>query len=116
MKVYRKSFKHEKEVVCLLSAARATIDDVILRQVVMLVETGSTILKLIAVIVGFASCTVPMYIAECSPVHLRGRLGIFTNLCITGGQFVASVMTGFLCYNRANGWRYFVLLCAELSW
>lgn len=49
--------------------------------------------------------TVPMYIAECAPVHLRGRLVTVNNLFITGGQFVASVLDGVFSYDKKNGWR-----------
>ncbi|KAL3853167.1 hypothetical protein ACJMK2_016732 [Sinanodonta woodiana] len=49
--------------------------------------------------------TVPVYIAECAPLHLRGRLVTVNNLFITGGQFVASVVAGAFSY-RADGWRY----------
>ena len=54
---------------------------------------------------GFASTTVPMYIAECSPVHLRGRLVTLNNVFITGGQFVASVVDGAFSWDKKDGWR-----------
>ncbi|XP_022099835.1 proton myo-inositol cotransporter-like isoform X2 [Acanthaster planci] len=54
--------------------------------------------------VGLASMTVPMYIAEAAPTHLRGRLVTINNLFITFGQFVASVIDGFLSYH-SWGWR-----------
>lgn len=49
--------------------------------------------------------TVPVYIAECAPTELRGRLVTINNLFITGGQFIASVMDGAFSYYD-NGWRY----------
>ncbi|XP_054750905.1 proton myo-inositol cotransporter-like isoform X2 [Lytechinus pictus] len=54
--------------------------------------------------VGLASMTVPMYIAEVAPVHVRGRLVTINNLFITGGQFVASVIDGAFSY-WPWGWR-----------
>ena len=50
--------------------------------------------------------TVPVYIAECAPRHLRGRLVTLNNLFITGGQFVASAIDGAFSYDKENGWRY----------
>ena len=50
--------------------------------------------------------TVPMYIAECAPRHLRGRLVTLNNLFITGGQFIASAIDGAFSYDKENGWRY----------
>ena len=55
-------------------------------------------------LVGLASMTVPMYIAEAAPAHLRGRLVTINNLFITLGQFLASVVDGALSY-RQWGWR-----------
>ena len=55
---------------------------------------------------GFASMTVPIYIAESAPVHLRGRLVTVNTLFITGGQFIASVVDGALSYVKPDGWRY----------
>ena len=49
--------------------------------------------------------TVPIYLAECSPVHLRGRLTVADNMAITGGQFVAGVVDYAFSY-VAHGWRY----------
>ena len=48
--------------------------------------------------------TVPVYIAECAPTHMRGRLIVINNLFITGGQFVASVVDG--AFSKVpQGWR-----------
>ena len=54
--------------------------------------------------------TVPIYIAECAPPHLRGRLVTLNNLFITGGQFIASTVDGAFSYDKENGWRY-VAVC-----
>ncbi|XP_038069669.1 proton myo-inositol cotransporter-like [Patiria miniata] len=64
--------------------------------------------------VGLASMTVPMYIAEAAPAHLRGRLVTINNLFITGGQFVASVIDGSLSY-WPWGWRLMLGLGAVPS-
>lgn len=50
--------------------------------------------------------TVPVYIAEVSPSHLRGQLVTINTLFITGGQFVASVVDGFFSYLPHDGWRW----------
>ena len=49
--------------------------------------------------------TVPVYIAEAAPAHLRGRLVTLNNVFITGGQFIASVVDGIFSSNKRNGWR-----------
>ncbi|XP_013881951.1 proton myo-inositol cotransporter isoform X2 [Austrofundulus limnaeus] len=56
--------------------------------------------------IGIASMTVPVYIAEVSPPHLRGQLVTINALFITGGQFVASVVDGVFSYLSHSGWRY----------
>nr|XP_005173513.2 proton myo-inositol cotransporter-like [Danio rerio] len=55
---------------------------------------------------GIASMTVPVYIAETSPPHLRGRLVTINTLFITAGQFTASVIDGAFSYMKHEGWRY----------
>uniref|UniRef100_A0A673ISY9 Proton myo-inositol cotransporter-like n=1 Tax=Sinocyclocheilus rhinocerous TaxID=307959 RepID=A0A673ISY9_9TELE len=55
---------------------------------------------------GIASMTVPVYIAETSPPHLRGRLVTINTLFITAGQFTASVIDGAFSYMQHEGWRY----------
>uniref|UniRef100_A0AAY5KDD1 Major facilitator superfamily (MFS) profile domain-containing protein n=1 Tax=Esox lucius TaxID=8010 RepID=A0AAY5KDD1_ESOLU len=53
-----------------------------------------------------ASMTVPVYIAEASPPHLRGQLVTINTLFITGGQFAASIVDGAFSYLHHDGWRY----------
>nr|XP_021157021.1 proton myo-inositol cotransporter isoform X3 [Columba livia] len=61
---------------------------------------------------GVASMTVPVYIAEVAPPHLRGRLVTINTLFITGGQFFASVVDGLFSYLAKDGWRYMLGLSA----
>lgn len=49
--------------------------------------------------------TVPVYIAEASPPHLRGQLVTVNTLFITGGQFTASLVDGAFSYLQRDGWR-----------
>ncbi|KAH0500146.1 Proton myo-inositol cotransporter [Microtus ochrogaster] len=65
---------------------------------------GGTSTKVFSVLVGLASMTVPVYIAEVSPPNLRGRLVTINTLFITGGQFFASVVDGAFSYLQKNGW------------
>nr|XP_060634380.1 proton myo-inositol cotransporter isoform X2 [Anolis sagrei ordinatus] len=62
--------------------------------------------------IGIASMTVPVYIAEVAPPHLRGRLVTINTLFITGGQFFASVIDGAFSYLPKDGWRYMLGLSA----
>jgi SP family myo-inositol transporter-like MFS transporter 13 len=57
------------------------------------------------IILGSASMTVPVYIAEAAPAHLRGKLVTLNNVFITGGQFIASIVDGIFSYDKKNGWR-----------
>lgn len=63
------------------------------------------------IFVGVASMTVPVYIAEVAPPHLRGRLVTINTLFITGGQFFASVIDGIFSYLAKDGWRFVNLPC-----
>jgi SP family myo-inositol transporter-like MFS transporter 13 len=65
--------------------------------------------------IGLAAMTVPMYIAEAAPSHLRGRLVTMNTLFITGGQFVAGVLDGAFSYVEPDGWRYMLGLAAVPS-
>ncbi|CAL8360140.1 unnamed protein product [Lota lota] len=56
--------------------------------------------------IGLASMTVPVYIAEVAPPHLRGQLVTLNNLFITGGQLTASIVDGAFSYMEKDGWRY----------
>ncbi|XP_073475786.1 proton myo-inositol cotransporter [Aquarana catesbeiana] len=62
--------------------------------------------------IGIASMTVPVYIAEAAPSHLRGRLVTINTLFITGGQFFAAVVDGAFSYLPRDGWRYMLGLSA----
>lgn len=54
---------------------------------------------------GMMSTTVPMYLAECSPADIRGRL-VATNVAMVAcGQFVAGIVDGLFSANQKNGWR-----------
>lgn len=55
---------------------------------------------------GITSMTVPVYIAEVSPPHMRGQLVTLNALFITGSQFIATVVDGAFSYLQHDGWRY----------
>ncbi|XP_020787241.1 proton myo-inositol cotransporter [Boleophthalmus pectinirostris] len=61
---------------------------------------------IVGVGLGIASMTVPVYIAEASPPHLRGQLVTVNTLFITAGQFTASLIDGAFSYLQRDGWRY----------
>ena len=52
-----------------------------------------------------------MYLAECSPLSLRGRLTVLDNMAITCGQFVAGVVDLIFSY-VPQGWRYMLGVAA----
>ncbi|CAG5118305.1 unnamed protein product [Candidula unifasciata] len=76
---------------------------------------GRKKMTIVASFVCFASMTVPVYIAESAPFHLRGRLVTINNMFITGGQLVASLVDGAFSYMEHNGWRYMLGLAAVPS-
>ncbi len=61
-----------------------------------------TIMRLVGGIgVGAASMTSPMYIAEVSPTHLRGRMVSLNQLAIIGGMLVVYFVNYFItCYGQ----------------
>jgi SP family myo-inositol transporter-like MFS transporter 13 len=63
--------------------------------------------RLIGARAGIASMTVPTYVAECSPAHVRGVMIVGFQLMITFGIFLASVL-GY-AYSQIDpykvGWR-----------
>ncbi|KAL4226735.1 hypothetical protein ACF0H5_014715 [Mactra antiquata] len=52
------------------------------------------------------STTIPMYVAECSPIDIRGRLVSFNIVMVACGQFVAGITGGMFAVDERNGWRY----------
>lgn len=54
--------------------------------------------------------TVPAYVVESSPIHLRGTMIVIFQLLITFGQFFASILGGIFSLDWAKpatvGWRY----------
>jgi SP family myo-inositol transporter-like MFS transporter 13 len=63
--------------------------------------------------VGLASMTVPMYIAEVAPSSIRGQLVMINMCCITGGQFLASLVAYLFSYiEGGHGWRHMLGLAA----
>lgn len=55
--------------------------------------------------IGLASMTIPLYIAEVAPVHIRGKLVTLNNCFITGGQFIAALVAGAFSFDGKTGWR-----------
>ena len=64
---------------------------------------------IIGVAIGVASYTVPLYISEISPTHVRGALVSINQLAITIGIFVSYIVDlGFA--NFPEGWRWMFLV------
>ena len=77
--------------------------------VMALANTFATLLTgrmVVGVAVGLASSTVPLYIAELAPAHMRGLLVSVNNACIVIGQVLAAIVAGFLSADTTHGWRY----------
>lgn len=63
--------------------------------------------------IGLASLTTPIYIAEVSQPHMRGRLVTINGLLICFGQFTAGMVDGiFDAIDENNGWRFMLGLAA----
>jgi len=64
--------------------------------------------------IGLASSTVPVYLGECAPVEIRGRvLGSF-NAFVVFGQILAALLDGTFFYVR-DGWRIMLAFGAVFS-
>lgn len=64
------------------------------------------------VAVGISSVVGPMYIAEISPAHLRGRLVDFFQLNIVTGIFIAYTSNYFLISMGEDSWRWMLGIMA----
>ncbi|EGZ29435.1 hypothetical protein PHYSODRAFT_322955 [Phytophthora sojae] len=96
--------------VILLSSLMFTVGSVLMASATSFVSllVGRLV---VGIAIGFASMTVPLYIAEVSPPNIRGRLVSLNNACVTGGQFFACVLDALLA-NVDDGWRYMLGLAA----
>ena len=63
------------------------------------------VISTILFVAGMSSTTVPIYVAECAPPHIRGRLVSANIAMVAGGQFIASVVDGAFGSDPINGWR-----------
>jgi SP family sugar:H+ symporter-like MFS transporter len=66
--------------------------------------------------VGAASVIAPAYIAECSPTHLRGRLGSLQQLAIVVGIFIALLCDYFIAVSAGSAESPFLLNIAAWRW
>ena len=62
--------------------------------------------------IGVASCLAPLYIAEVSPAHIRGRLVALNQMTIVTGILLAYFMNWILSFTGPNGWRWMFLSAA----
>ncbi|XP_076243760.1 solute carrier family 2, facilitated glucose transporter member 3 isoform X2 [Calliopsis andreniformis] len=64
---------------------------------------------------GFATCIVPMYMAEIAPLRLRGAVGVLCQLGITCGVFLGQIAGLETVLGTENSWHYmlgaFLPLC-----
>ncbi|QLE50038.1 sugar porter family MFS transporter [Nostoc sp. C057] len=66
--------------------------------------------------VGVASVIAPAYIAECSPTHLRGRLGSLQQLAIVVGIFIALLCDYFIAVSAGSAESPFLFGIAAWRW
>ncbi|XP_076447310.1 proton myo-inositol cotransporter-like [Babylonia areolata] len=62
--------------------------------------------------IGFASMSVPIYVAESAPPAIRGRLVTLNQLFITIGILLSSVIAGAFSEMKETGWRYMLGIAA----
>lgn len=65
--------------------------------------------------IGFASMSIPVYVAEAAPADIRGRLVTINQLFITIGILVSSIVAGLFSTMQENGWRYMLGLAGVPS-
>jgi len=66
--------------------------------------------------IGTASVIAPAYIAECSPTHLRGRLGSLQQLAIVAGIFIALLSDYFIAVSAGSAESPFLFGIAAWRW
>ncbi len=66
--------------------------------------------------IGAASVIAPAYIAECSPTHLRGRLGSLQQLAIVVGIFIALLSDYFIAVSAGSADSPFLFGIAAWRW
>ncbi|WP_017297719.1 sugar porter family MFS transporter [Nodosilinea nodulosa] len=69
--------------------------------------------------VGAASVIAPAYIAECSPAHLRGRLGSLQQLAIVIGIFIALLCDYFIAVSAGSAeapWAFGIAAWRWMFW
>ena len=77
-----------------------------------------TIMVIFRILLGFgvgaAAATVPLYLAEMAPVHMRGRMVTINELMIVTGQLLAFVMNAVLdqLIEDPNVWRWMLAVAA----
>ncbi|XP_055921400.1 solute carrier family 2, facilitated glucose transporter member 3 isoform X1 [Eupeodes corollae] len=55
---------------------------------------------------GLTTTSLPMYLTECAPLALRGTLGVFCAVGVTGGVVVGQVMSLRHIFGTADYWHY----------
>ncbi|CBY18349.1 unnamed protein product [Oikopleura dioica] len=54
---------------------------------------------------GISSMSIPLYLSECAPPEIRGKIVTVNNLSITGGQLLAALIDG--AFSKVpDGWRW----------
>ena len=54
---------------------------------------------------GVSSMSIPLYLSECAPPEVRGKIVTVNNLSITGGQLIAALIDG--AFSKVpGGWRW----------
>ncbi|XP_045164785.2 proton myo-inositol cotransporter-like [Mercenaria mercenaria] len=65
--------------------------------------------------IGFASMSIPVYVAEAAPADIRGRLVTINQLFITIGILISSIVAGLFSGMQEDGWRYMLGLAGVPS-
>lgn len=60
---------------------------------------------LLGIGVGFANQSIPLYLSEMAPPHIRGPLSIAFQLAITTGILIANLLNYVFSKMEHNGWR-----------
>ncbi|KAI6192148.1 hypothetical protein M3Y97_00305500 [Aphelenchoides bicaudatus] len=96
----------------LLSACIFTIGSLICAAAIhkMMLLCGRIFL---GVALGIASTITPIYLAECSPSHIRGKILSAFNILLCFGQMFGNIVAGFAAFIDPDnvGWRLNVWLC-----
>lgn len=96
----------EIEIENLLVPKRKLLGSTYMKTFRTFISINTCLKTIITFFLGFASMSIPMYVAETAPANIRGALVSLNQLFITIGILLSSIVAGAFSTDKDNGWRY----------